>query len=109
MLLKFNDMPDTVLHEFKGGKGDVITKMHTDDLARIMVGRLAPGCSIGFHKHETSCEAIYVLEGRADFLYDEGTETSLPGECHYCPKGHRHSMINNGEEDLIYFAIVPEQ
>jgi quercetin dioxygenase-like cupin family protein len=102
-------MDDTVLHEFKGGKGDVLNKMYTDDLSKIMIGRLAPGCSIGFHQHEASCEMIYILEGKADFLYDEGIETALPGECHYCPKGHWHSMLNNGEEDLVYFAIVPVQ
>ncbi len=96
MLQKFNEIPDTVQHEFKGGKGDVINKMYTDDLAGIVLGRLAPGCSIGFHKHEASCDAICILKGKADFLYDESTETALSGESHYCSKGHGHSIISSG-------------
>ena len=38
------------------------------------------------------------------------TEESLEaGDCHYCPKGHTHSLINVGKEDLVFFAVVPEQ
>ncbi len=80
-----------------------------EELGKIMLGRLAHGCTIGYHKHETSSEIIYILSGQADFLYDEGTETALPGGCHYCPKGHSHSMINRGTEDVVFFAVVPEQ
>ena len=31
------------------------------------------------------------------------------GSVHYCPKGHKHTMVNDHEEDLVYFAVVPEQ
>ena len=31
------------------------------------------------------------------------------GVCHYCPKGHTHSMINDSDEDLVFFAVVPVQ
>ena len=81
----------------------------TSDEIKIMHGRLEPGSSIGLHSHETNSEVIYVLSGTAEFIYDDGTETVSAGECHYCPKGHSHSMMNNGDEDLIFFAVVPEQ
>ena len=45
----------------------------------------------------------------ADFLYDDGREEAVAGNCHYCPKNHSHSMINNGTEDLVFFAVVAEQ
>ena len=109
MKLDFGKMEEKRLPEFKGGKGDMIARMHMNELGKILYGRLEPGSSIGFHKHETSSEVIYILSGKADFLYDERTEEVHAGECHYCPKGHSHSMINNGEEDLIFFAVVPEQ
>ena len=64
-MLKFQEMPDTVLEHFKGGEGSTITKMFADDLNRIFIGRLQPGCSIGLHTHDTSSEVIYVLEGVA--------------------------------------------
>lgn len=109
MILDFSAMEETRLHRFKGGEGDTIAKLYTDELGKIMFGRLEPGCSIGFHSHDTSSEIIYILRGRADFLYDDGTEQTAAGGCHYCPKGHSHSMMNRSDEDLVYVAVVPEQ
>ena len=109
MIIDFAQMEEKRIPEFKGGKGAMIARMHTDELGKILCGRLEPGSSIGFHKHETGSEIIYILKGKADFLYNEGTEQADAGGCHYCPKGHSHSMMNNGDEDLIFFAVVPEQ
>ncbi|MCI8659261.1 MAG: cupin domain-containing protein [Lachnospiraceae bacterium] len=109
MIINFDNMEEKCLPEFKGGKGEMIAKMHTDEMGKILYGKLKPGDSIGYHKHETSSEIIYILSGRADFLYDEGKEAIEAGGCHYCPKGHSHSMLNNSHEDLIFFAVVPEQ
>ena len=41
--------------------------------------------------------------------YDDGEEPLKPGDCHYCPKGHAHSLINNSDGDLEFFAVVPQQ
>lgn len=111
MILDFNknDVEEKRIPNFKGGEKDTIAKLYTDELGKIMYGRLEPGASIGLHTHETSSEIIYVLSGKAHFLYDEGTEDADAGACHYCPKGHSHSMINEGEKDLVFFAVVPEQ
>ena len=108
MIIDFNSMEETRIPEFKGGTGETIARMHTDSDGKIMFGRLAPGSSVGFHKHVTSSEVIYIISGKADFIYDGGTEAAGTGGCHYCPKGHSHSMINNGTEDLVFFAVVPE-
>ena len=41
--------------------------------------------------------------------YDDTTEYLKPGECHYCPLGHSHSLINNSDtEELCFLAVVPE-
>ena len=109
MIVDFDKMEETRMPQFKGGQGDTIARMRVDELGKIMYGRLEPGSSIGFHAHETNSEIIYILSGKADFLYDDGTEQTGAGGCHYCPKGHSHSMINNGDEDLVFFAVVPEQ
>lgn len=109
MVIDFETIEEERIPKFKGGEGVTISRMRVDELGKIMYGRLEPGSSIGFHAHETSSEIIYILSGKADFLYDEGTEEAEAGQCHYCPKGHSHSMINKGTEDLVYFAVVPEQ
>ena len=109
MIIDFNSMEETCLHHFKGGEGDTIARMFTNELGKIMLSRLQPGCTIGYNAHETSSEIIYILSGKAEFLYDDGREEVGAGGCHYCPKGHSHSMLNHGPEDILFFAVVPEQ
>ena len=108
MLIGFDKTPETLLPHFYGGEGTARAKMHADGLNRIMVGTLVPGASIGLHTHETNSEIVYILRGTGTAWIDGGTESLRPGVCHYCPKGHRHGMINDGTEDLVLFTVVPE-
>ena len=108
MLIKFDEMEEVVTPHMRGGEGFYACKRHVDANNRIMRGRLEPGCSIGLHTHDTSSEIIYILSGTGKVLYDGAYEPLGPGSCHYCPQGHAHSLINNGQEDLIFFAVVPE-
>ena len=66
----------------------------------MLCGKLEPGSTIGYHIHDTSSEIIFILSGKADYIMDDSTEIALPGQAHYCPKGHSHSMINNYDEDI---------
>ena len=109
MLIDFAAMEENVLPHFKGGEKEIAARMHVDERNKIMRGRLIPGASIGLHTHDTGSEIIYILSGAGRVLYDGGVETVAAGQCHYCPKGHAHSLINDGPEDLLFFAVVPEQ
>ncbi len=109
MIIDFNKIPEERKPGFNGEKGELCAKVYAGELNKIMYDRLEPGSSIGYHVHETNSEIIYILAGKADFIYDDGTETVEAGGCHYCPKGHGHSMINNGTDDIVFFAVVPEQ
>ena len=42
-------------------------------------------------------------------LMDGEYERVEAGVCHYCPKGHTHSLINDSDSDLVFFAVVAEQ
>ena len=106
MKINFENMETQVLPQFKGGEGDFLVKMFTDGAGKIMRGTLAPGSSIGYHKHEDNCEIIYILSGTGKCLYESGEEALTAGDCHYCPMGKSHSLINNGVENLEFFAIV---
>lgn len=108
MIVDFKAMEETLIHRFRDGEKDTAAKMFVDDHNRIMHGRLIPGASIGMHAHQGNSEIVYVLSGRGKALYDEDSEAIGPGDCHYCPKGHAHSLVNDGEEDLIFFAVVPQ-
>ena len=109
MIIDFASMKEEIIPEFKNGKGILAARTFAEPACRIMHGTLAPGSSVGYHKHETSCEVIYVLSGEAEFEYEDTREAVKAGGCHYCPKGHSHSVLNNGTEDLVYLAVVPEQ
>lgn len=110
MKLQFDATSVAELHNFKGGEKSVLAQMYADELNRILIRAvLIPGASIGWHTHENSSEVIYVLSGSGKMLYDYGEERLTAGDCHYCPKGHSHSFINDGEEDVAIFAVVPNQ
>ena len=108
MRIDFDTMETTVIPHFRGGEKEVSSEMFVDECNKIMRGRLIPGASIGLHTHETSSEIIYILSGSGKALCDGGSEDLFPGKCHYCPQGHTHSLINDGSEDLVFFAVVPQ-
>ena len=58
------------------------------------------------HTHEYY-QLLYVLSGEARFTLNGEVEICGPGQVHYCPQGSKHSTANNGEEDLVFFAVVP--
>lgn len=109
MLIDFNAIPETVVPHMRGGEKEVRAHMYVDALGKIMRGKLIPGASIGLHVHETSSEVIYIISGKGKVLYEGEYEPLAPGACHYCPKGKGHSLMNDGDEDLEFLAIVPEQ
>ena len=64
MLINFNQIPETVIPNMRGGEGQVVSRMHVDGDNKIMKGFLAPGCE--------------------------------------------HSLINDSDGGLTFFAVVPE-
>ena len=109
MKILFDQMNDTVLEKFNGGEGRLVAKMYNDGKTKILRGLLAPGCSIGMHTHETNSEIMHVLAGTARVIMDGETEIIRAGQTHYCPKGHTHTTICDGPEELHILAVVPEQ
>ena len=109
MLIDFSAMEEQVIPGFLGGEGTFRTRMRVDELGKIMRAALEPGSSIGLHTHDTSSEIIYILAGKGKVLCDGEYEPLSAGSCHYCPKGHSHSLINDSDAMLEFFAVVPFQ
>ena len=109
MLIDFSAMEEQVIPGFLGGEGTFHTRMRVDELGKIMRAALEPGSSIGLHTHDTSSEIIYILSGKGKVLCDGEYEPLEAGSCHYCPKGHSHSLINDSGAMLEFFAVVPFQ
>ena len=108
MLLNFEEIEEKVIPKMRGGEGEMITRMFVNEDTKIMYGRLTPGSSIGLHVHETDSEMFYILSGTGKVLCDGQYEPLSAGSVHYCPKGHEHSLINDSDGDLTFFAVVPE-
>ena len=108
MLIRFDELARTVVPHMKGGEGEAQLQSVTDADNKIMRSVLTPGASIGLHTHETSSEIMYFLSGTGKVLCDGVWERVTPGTCHYCHRGSSHTLINDGTEDLVTFAVVPE-
>ena len=91
MQIAFDKIPVEAVPHMRDGQGTVSLQKASDGKVKVMKGILPAGATIGLHTHDTSSEVIYILAG------------------HYCPKGHAHSLINDSDQDLAFFAVVPEQ
>lgn len=116
MIIKFDDRNLCTLPNFKGGEKELKANMFFDGTNRILKGTLAPGASIGFHRHEGSCEMIFITGGKGQLIEQISEESAreihevVPGDCLYCPEGQSHSLVNSSEnEDLVFYAAVPKQ
>ena len=108
MIIDYKNITEEKKMNFKGGNGELDTRDYIDAKNKIMMSRLQPGANTGYHKHEMNSEIVYIISGKGHFMFDDTEEKFHTGDVHYCPMGHSHAMYNDGEEDLIYFAIVPE-
>jgi len=109
MKIDFNAMNAETVSNFKGGEGEFIVKAYSDGMSKALYGKLTPGSSIGYHKHETNSETIFILEGTGKCIVEDGEEKLSAGDCHYCAKGQSHSLVNDSDADLVFCAVVPEQ
>lgn len=109
MILDYHSMPFEDFPNFKGGEKKMRAQMFFDGKVRILHGILEPGASIGEHLHETNAEIMFILNGEGTIIDDGVPSPVQAGQCTYCPKGHRHSLVNTGTRDLEFYAAVPEQ
>ena len=109
MKICFDEIQEVVNQNFYGGEKEFAVRAFKDDKNKILRGRLIPGASLGRHTHETNSEIIYIISGNGKMLINDGEERLEAGTAHYCPKGENHGLINDGTEDLIFFAVVAEQ
>ena len=108
MLLKKENIPAQHLAHFKGGEGELLAHMNVDADNKILFGCLAPGHTVGEHRHDTSSEIIFITAGAGYAICDGEKEILVPGVAHYCPKGSTHKLVNEGQENLEFLAVVPE-
>lgn len=107
MIIDFSQMPTEVVENAMGGEKYLLRNIFIDDKVKILRGQLAPGASIGLHTHEINCEIMYFIDGQGKIFHENRYQTVKAGQCHYCPKGEAHSLINDSPQALTFFAVVP--
>ena len=109
MKLDFKTMDENWQANFKGGEKGLLAKIFSDEQNKIIRARLIAGATVGEHKHDTGSEIIFALSGEATATTDGVEERLTAGDCHYCPKGHGHTLKNDGPEDFVFVAVVVQQ
>lgn len=109
MVIDFSKNEAAANKNFKGGDGEVLIKGFNDSKVKIMQLTIPQGSTIGQRTHTTNSEELLVLQGYGHFIIDGKREDVKAGMSHYCPVGSTHSFLNDGNEPVIFFAVVPEQ
>lgn len=112
MFRKQADMVIEIKENMRGGQGSVkLEHIYSPEefkgKCRIFSKiTLEPGCSIGRHEHDQEEEIYYILSGRG-LVDDNGQMREIgPGEALKTGGGEFHSIINNGNEPLVFIAAV---
>lgn len=67
---------------------------------------IEPGCSLGYHEHHGESETYYILQGQGEYNDDGKTYPVKPGDRTFTPDGHGHGMVNTGDTDLVFMALI---
>ena len=109
MVFDFKDIENKRVDHMRDGEGRVFTKRaDVEGLGGIIVNTIPPGCSIGLHQHTTNYEVCYVINGRAFEVTPEGKALLVPGMAAYCPNQDSHSLVNEFDEDFVFFGVLPD-
>ncbi len=85
--------------------GCVVAKMLINANHEITLNTLPAGASINLCEHQASDEMNYIISGTGCAVCDGEEKPLQPGDCHYCPKGASHTIINTGSNDLLLFTV----
>jgi mannose-6-phosphate isomerase-like protein (cupin superfamily) len=67
---------------------------------------LEPGCSIGYHRHDSETEYYFILFGTGT-VNDDGKEVEVKqGDSIITGNGASHSIKNTGAVPLVFHAII---
>jgi len=67
---------------------------------------LKPGCSIGYHRHDSETEYYFILSGTGT-VNDDGKEVQVKqGDSVITGNGASHSIKNTGSVPLVFHAII---
>ena len=67
---------------------------------------LNPGCSIGYHQHDSETEYFFIISGNGT-VNDNGKEIQVSqGDSIITGNGASHSIKNTGTVPLVFHAVI---
>ena len=67
---------------------------------------LNPGCSIGYHRHDSETEYYFILSGTGT-VNDDGKEVQVKqGDSIITGNGASHGIKNTGSVPLVFHAVI---
>ncbi|MCQ2561386.1 MAG: cupin domain-containing protein [Clostridia bacterium] len=109
MVIDFDKIEMKNVEHLQGGEKYVGVQAFDQPEMRVVKVTLIPGASLGLHTHTINSEVVYCLSGTGKTICDGEEQRLQPGSCSYCPKGHQHTLINDGEENLVCLGVIPVQ
>lgn len=112
MIRKENEYQKQLIHNMLGGKGDfklehILSSQELCGKGRLFArAKLEPGSSVGEHTHRNDFEICYFISGEGTVI-DNGVKFDVKaGDCNVVFDGHTHEIINTGQQDLEYIAVI---
>lgn len=67
---------------------------------------LNPGCSVGYHPHDSETEYYFIISGSGT-VNDDGKEVQVKqGDSMITGNGASHSIKNTGSVPLVFHAVI---
>jgi len=90
--------------------GGAIAQMILDrrilkEIGFLAIANLAPGKEIEAHVDPME-EIYFVLSGSGKMHVNEDSRQVHPGDATWIPAGSSHSLLNNGDEDLVILVVA---
>lgn len=111
MVIHRNEMKMEDKESLRGGEGcthfTYLLDGSTQKNARMFAElTLNPGCSIGYHSHDSETEYYFILSGTG-IVNDDGKEVQVnQGDSIITGNGASHSIKNSGSVPLVFHAII---
>lgn len=67
---------------------------------------IEPGCSLGYHEHHNESETYYILSGVGDYDDNGTTRQVTAGDVTFTPNGTGHGLVNTGDTNLVFMALI---
>ena len=111
MVISRNEMKTDEKERMRDGEGNTrltyLLNADNERNARMFAEvTLNPGCSIGYHRHDSETEYYFILSGTGT-VNDDGKEVQVKqGDSMITGNGASHSIKNTGTVPLVFHAVI---